>query len=138
MRPTFTIKRVTFRQKGVRYEAFTVRDYLHGKRIRRQFKHLEKALGGKNRLEVAAANGSLAIQTVNTRLSSEHLVEAEACFRLGDKSLAQAIGLVTRLPSAASSQVKQFQASLPYMPTAPDGKELDISEALRNLCRARR
>ena len=88
----FIIKPVSVRSHGVVYQTFALSGWLNGRRIRRQFKSREEALGEKNALEVEAANIGREIQARNTRLSAAQVVEAEAAFaRLGPKPLALAV-----------------------------------------------
>ena len=95
-----TIKKVPIRYrqkvgdetKVYTYEAWGLRGWLSGQRVRRQFKTHSEALTAKSRLEVDAANEDGAIRAVNTRLSPGQLAEAEAAFsRLGNRSLSEAI-----------------------------------------------
>jgi hypothetical protein len=52
----FVLKRVRAACNGVTYDTFRLSGWLNGRRIRRQFKDRDEALGEKNRLEIEAAN----------------------------------------------------------------------------------
>jgi integrase len=74
-----------------KYATFRLSGWLDGRRIRKQFKSHEEALGEKNRLEVMAANAGEVTARV-TRLSAAQLAEAEAAFvMLGGQSLQLAV-----------------------------------------------
>ena len=91
MKPLFAIKRVMVRANRFKYPTYRLTGYLHGQRIRRQFKSQDEALGEKNRLEVEAANDG-SVRSILTRLTVEQVATAEAAFsRLGDKSLTLAV-----------------------------------------------
>jgi hypothetical protein len=55
MKPLFAIKRVTVNANCVSYPTFRL-GYLHGARVRKQFKSQEEALGERNRLEAGAVS----------------------------------------------------------------------------------
>ncbi len=88
----FTIKPASLSSHGFAYETFLLSGWLNGRRIRRQFKSREEALGEQNALQVEAANAGGEIRARNTRLNTGQIAEAEAAFaRLGPKSLALAV-----------------------------------------------
>ena len=99
----FVLKQVRAACNGVIYDTFRLTGWLNGRRIRRQFKDRDEALGEKNRLEVGAANkGEMQVRA--TRLSAVQLAEAEAAMtRLGPQSLSLAVDwfLTTYKPPAA-------------------------------------
>ena len=91
-RRIFTIRHVNKTEHGYEYSAFQVVGSMKGKRVRKQFRTRDEALGEVNRLEVAAANVGGSIQALPTRLSEKQLAEAETAFaRLGAQSLAGAV-----------------------------------------------
>jgi len=77
----FLIKPVVKSCHGFTYCTFRLSGWLNGRRIRKDFKDREEALGEKNRLEVEAANVGGEIRPLNTRLSADQLGDAEAAFR---------------------------------------------------------
>jgi hypothetical protein len=91
----FRVRRIRAKDHGFAYSTFQVVGYLHGQRIRKEFKSREEADGEKNRLEVEAANadsGTSGTRAINTRLTAAEVGQAEAAFvRLAGKSLAQAV-----------------------------------------------
>lgn len=88
----FVIRPIRVRDHGFDYVTHQVVGYLNGQRVRRKFKTRDGALGELNRLQVEAANGAGAVRAVNTRLTQEQIMEAEACFqRLTGKPLSLAV-----------------------------------------------
>lgn len=88
----FTIKSVTVTEKGFTYQTFRLTGWLDGRRIRKQFKSRDEALGEQNTLQVQAANVGGTVRSRVTRLSDAQLAEAEAAFAaLGGRSLTEAI-----------------------------------------------
>jgi hypothetical protein len=65
----FTLTGRTLKSHGIEYQAFEVEGRLHGRRIRRQFKSRDEAIGEKNALEVEAANAGGEVRARLTRLS---------------------------------------------------------------------
>jgi integrase len=92
MSKDFKIRTVKVRTGEYSYPSHQVYGYLNGQRVRKNFKSRDQALGELNRLQVQAANRDGSINSVNTRLTTAQLAEAEAAFaRLGDRPLTGAI-----------------------------------------------
>lgn len=101
----FTITATRASSHGFTYDTFLLSGWLNGRRIRRQFKSREEAIGEKNALEVEAANMGGEVRARNTRLSAAQLAEAEAAMaRLGPRSLSAAVEwyLTTYRPPVAA------------------------------------
>src|SRR3954465_2103864 len=93
MKPGLKIKAMTVQNGDFAYRTFRLSGWkANGERVRRQFQSREEAEGEKSRLVVEAANAASGTRTLNTRLTSAQLAEAETAFaRLGDKSLTLAV-----------------------------------------------
>lgn len=90
--PDISIERTTVRSNGYDYPTFRVFGRINGRRIRKQFKTEEEAIGEKHRLRIFAANTLDPIRPAVTRLTPAQIADAEAAFaRLGGRPLSLAV-----------------------------------------------
>jgi hypothetical protein len=145
---SFTMKRVRIKQKvtwrrserTIRYSTWRVQGWLLGQRVRQNFRNRLEALGALQRLEIQAANDPTHIRPINTRLTAEQVVDAEAALhRLAGRSLTQAVDWfletyrppVSPMDLAAASTA--FQAARAPHLSAPMAR--DYKRVLADLCR---
>lgn len=102
----FTITRTTVLSEGYRYPTYKVHGWVNGRRIRKNFKSEQEAIGEKHRLEVFSANAIDPIRPAVTRLTPAQIAEAEAAFALlGDRPLSTAIDWFRATYSAPLSEM---------------------------------
>jgi ribosomal protein S6 len=88
----FTITRTTVHSDGYRYPTYKIQGWVNGRRIRKNFKSEQEAIGEKHRLEVFSANAIDPIRPAVTRLTPAQIADAETAFaRIGDRPLSTAI-----------------------------------------------
>lgn len=115
----FTLRRVRVKaqiadgnggHRPASYHTWQIRGYLAGRRVRKQIADEHQAQGELNRLRVQAANAEGQLHPVNTRLTPDQLVAAEAAFhRLGAVPLSAAVDwyLATYRPPVASMALEK-------------------------------